>query len=241
MCAFAEVAVRFWTGLAVRADAPAAGLAVRAEALAARLPGSLPLVAHFGGRGRAAPHHKPRVGSACPRVSVHSSEDFRWWDMFEYLSERARRILFLSHKNTGQRGASAIGVEDMIEALVHLDQDWRVSFFSRNDSAEILRQLAPLLQSGEPLAETAEIAVSPALQDVLTTAMGLRTELQHESVQPLHLLAAVLSEQSNVAEAVKRSGVTKEAVLAALGPGLPLPDSAGRDLSSRRTRPRRRW
>jgi ATP-dependent Clp protease ATP-binding subunit ClpA len=161
--------------------------------------------------------------------------------MFEYFSERARQVIFLSQKNAGQRGVSAMGVEDLIEALVQLDQDRRVSFFSKNAAAKVLRMLAPLFQSGEPLPETAEIAVSPALQDVLTTAMGLRTELQHESVQPLHLLAAVLSEESDVAEAVKRAGVTREAVLAALGPALPLPDSASGDLPSRRTRPPRRW
>jgi ATP-dependent Clp protease ATP-binding subunit ClpA len=158
--------------------------------------------------------------------------------MFEYFSERARRVIFFSQKNAGQRGASAMGVEDLVEGLLHEDQDRHVPFFSRDAAAKVLRMLAPLLPKGEPLPESAEIAVSPALKDVLLTAMGLRTELQQESVQPLHLLAAVLLEENDVAEAMKRAGVTREAVLAALEPA---PDSAGGDLPSQRTRPPRRW
>lgn len=42
--------------------------------------------------------------------------------MFEEYSDRSRRIVFLSRKIAGQRGGTAIEVEDLAEALVIEDQ-----------------------------------------------------------------------------------------------------------------------
>ena len=42
--------------------------------------------------------------------------------MFEQYSERARRVVFLSRKVAGRRGAAEIGVEDLMESLVVEDQ-----------------------------------------------------------------------------------------------------------------------
>jgi hypothetical protein len=42
--------------------------------------------------------------------------------MFEQYSDRARRVVFLSRKVAGRRGAAEIGVEDVMESLVVEDQ-----------------------------------------------------------------------------------------------------------------------
>jgi hypothetical protein len=42
--------------------------------------------------------------------------------MFETFSERSRRIVFLSRKLAGRRGATPIEVEDLVDALVIEDQ-----------------------------------------------------------------------------------------------------------------------
>ena len=59
---------------------------------------------------------------------------------------------------------------------------------------------------------------SSALASVLDAATGLAKELQHNEVHPLHLLAAMLSEEGDVTlEILKDVGLSREAVMAALG------------------------
>jgi hypothetical protein len=42
--------------------------------------------------------------------------------MFDHFSDRSRRIVFFSRVLAGQRGAAAIEVQDLMEALVIEDQ-----------------------------------------------------------------------------------------------------------------------
>ena len=74
-----------------------------------------------------------------------------------------------------------------------------------------------------------DMPLSEAAQRVLLTAKELSEELRGpatpsripaQHVQPLHLLAAALSEEESPSvEVLKRAGITKEAVMAAIKTG----------------------
>jgi ATP-dependent Clp protease ATP-binding subunit ClpA len=167
--------------------------------------------------------------------------------MFEDFSERARRIVFFSRRVAGRRGASTIEVEYLIEALILEDQadyaqvlsEGNVSrtavarvaphrpFFTAEVAAEIQRGLEPLMLSkAKPLPESVDMPVSDAGQRLIIAAKNLCEELRGEQsssqvheghVQPLHMLAAALSDEASaIAEVLKRAGIAKEAAIAAI-------------------------
>jgi ATP-dependent Clp protease ATP-binding subunit ClpA len=166
--------------------------------------------------------------------------------MFESYSDRARRVVFLSRKIAGRRGAAEIGVEDLIEALIVEDQgdflkvfseemaagvavQWmakHLPFFTAETAAAIHRELEPMLApKGERLATSVDMPVAQGLQQVLKGAKELSDELRQDSrlsaqIGPLHLLAATLSnESSEVAKILKQTGVGREAVISAIRSG----------------------
>jgi ATP-dependent Clp protease ATP-binding subunit ClpA len=226
MCAFAEVAVRFWTGLAVRADAPVAR------------------VVRFASFGRSLP------AVVCAQVQCGIRLPGGVAAMFESFSERARRGVFFSRKVAGRRGASAIEAEHVIEALILEDQGDYAKvlpersagtaaqgmrphrpFFTAETAAKIQRGLEPLMPANaQGLPESVDMPVSETGQRVLLDAKELSEELHHEPatpsrmraghVEPLHMLAVVLSDDTSaVAEVLKQAGVTKEAVMTAIETG----------------------
>jgi ATP-dependent Clp protease ATP-binding subunit ClpA len=170
--------------------------------------------------------------------------------MFESFSERARRVVFFSRKIAGRRGASAIEAEHLIEALILEDQgDYAMlfpersagtavqgmrshrPFFTAETAAKIQRGLEPLMPgNAQGLPDSADIPVSETGQRVMLGAKELSEELRHEPatpsrmqeahVEPLHMLAAALSDDTSaVAGVLKQAGVTKEAVMKAIETG----------------------
>ena len=218
-CAAVVIGVRLWTGFANRAEAPAGAFcAVRfldrdwpsgQRRLRHEWLCSLPLVAHGNAAGD----------------PVKSQ---------------------ISLKLAGRRGAPAIGVEDLMHAMILEDQaDYSKlfpesavavavnvprPFFTAETAAEIERGLEPLMPSGaEPLPDSADMPLSDAAQRLLMAAKELGKELcgelttarmQVERVQPLHLLAAALSDDvSATAEVLRQAGIGKETVIAAIKSG----------------------
>ncbi len=170
--------------------------------------------------------------------------------MFESFSDRARRVVFFSRILAGRRGASAIEVEHLIEALVLEDQAEYPKMFEESNvpvtnrmvvapvhrpfltadvAAGIQRGLEPLMSSGKPLPTRVDMPLSEASQRVLTAAKDVSEGLHRESapsqievqhVRPLHLLAAVLSDETSAAaEVLKQAGITSEAVTMAIRSG----------------------
>jgi ATP-dependent Clp protease ATP-binding subunit ClpA len=158
--------------------------------------------------------------------------------MFEDFSERARRLIFFSRKVAGERGAAAIEVEDLVQVLVREDQAEYAKlfpesavpvaarmavpkhrpFFTAEVAAEIQRKLEPLMPSKAKFLPTSvEMPLSETAQRVLLAAMDRSKESHDRQVEPLHLLAEVLSDDTSpVADALKQAGVTQEAVEAAI-------------------------
>ena len=122
--------------------------------------------------------------------------------MFGDFSDRARRIVLFSRMLAGRRGATAIEVEHLIEALVVEDQgdflkafredasgavrpmpQYR-AFLSAETAAEIQRRLEPLLPKANPLPDSVDMPVSEALKELFATATKLGEELRGEPARP---------------------------------------------------------
>jgi ATP-dependent Clp protease ATP-binding subunit ClpA len=104
-------------------------------------------------------------------------------------------------------------------------------FFTAETAAKIQRGLEILMPANaQRLPDSADMPVSETGQRVMLGAKELSEELRHEPatpsrmqeahVEPLHMLAAALSDDTSaVAEVLKQAGVTKEAVMTAIETG----------------------
>ncbi|MGH9455761.1 MAG: Clp protease N-terminal domain-containing protein [Terriglobia bacterium] len=177
--------------------------------------------------------------------------------MFGDFSPRAGRVLFLARRAAGQRGGSAIEIEDLLAALIVEDQGW---FLARRPyphgvfpdpgaqvdpwphppllypalANDLLSRLEALGTRFPPVPDGSEMRLSADVSHVFSVAGGLKDELGHSEVRPLHLLAAALRENdSRAPDILKRAGITSEKVVEALRgegssePGWRLPPGHG--------------
>lgn len=156
--------------------------------------------------------------------------------MFEEFSERSLQVLFLARMGAGRRGAASLEPVDLLDAVITEDQGKMTAkfpeavtssgplqpperpFFSQVKASQILSAIEHVLPpKTEPLADSVDMGCSPALSEVFAHATALAKELHHEKVQPLHFVAAMLwDESSGVGGILKRAGIAKEAVVAAI-------------------------
>jgi Clp amino terminal domain, pathogenicity island component len=109
------------------------------------------------------------------------------------------------------------------------------AFLSAETAAAIQQRLEPLLPKANPLPHSVEMPLSEALKDLFAAATKLGEERRSESarpsriqvgrparpsriqvghVEPLHLLAAALSDETSAtAEVLKQAGIAKETVI----------------------------
>jgi ATP-dependent Clp protease ATP-binding subunit ClpA len=144
-------------------------------------------------------------------------------------------IIFLTRKDAGRRGATALEPGDLLEAIINEDQGELAKrfvgatsssapirapepFFASEVAANTLVRLQNILPQQEPIADSVDMQVSPRLQHILNAATTLAGELNHTQVQPLHFVAAILTEEnSGPAEILREAGISKDAVIQALG------------------------
>jgi Clp amino terminal domain, pathogenicity island component len=115
------------------------------------------------------------------------------------------------------------------------------AFLSAETVAEIQQRLEPLLPKANPSPDSVDMPVAEALKDLFAAAIKLGEELPGEParpsriqaghparpsriqvghVEPLHLLAAALSDETSAtAEVLKQAAISKEAVIAAIKTG----------------------
>jgi ATP-dependent Clp protease ATP-binding subunit ClpC len=162
--------------------------------------------------------------------------------VFETFSERARRIVFAARVKAGARGGAAIEAGDLLVGLILEDQGMletavlpkaglgtdtfansssvHTPFFSSTQAQDLLASLEKLLPQSEPIATTVEIPVSLSARRALQSGKDLQVRLHHSKVEPLHLLAAALAEESSPGvQLLRDAGVTEEKVRLALGGG----------------------
>ena len=156
--------------------------------------------------------------------------------MFEDFSERSLLVVFIARMGAGRRGAASLEPVDLLDAVVREDQGEMAAkfpramtrsgplqpperpFFSEEKASQILSAIEHILPpKAEPLGDSVDMACSPALGEVFVHATALAKELHHDKVQPLHLVAAMLPEESSgVGEILKRAGIAEDAIIAAI-------------------------
>jgi len=160
---------------------------------------------------------------------------------FEGYSERARHVIFVARHIAGRYGSGTLDLNHVLVALIYEDQGdvWKPlsdvpelqglskrfppqpdrSFFRSNVASRVLHKLEGALPRGKPLPSTTDIPMSSDLKATLGTAAGLRERFGQEQVEPLHILAAALANESNQGVAILRqAGITPEKVLDAIRP-----------------------
>jgi len=158
--------------------------------------------------------------------------------MFDVFSMRARQIVFAARFAAGERGADIIGVDDLLVGLVLEDQglltdvlsklhgepvafagsaESHIPFFPPKTAQDLLNRMEKLLPRSKPILPTTSASVSPALGRVFDSAKALQGQFRHSHIEPLHLLAGILTEGSSEGVTLLQGcGVTRENVLRAL-------------------------
>jgi ATP-dependent Clp protease ATP-binding subunit ClpA len=159
--------------------------------------------------------------------------------MLDNFSKRARQIIFAARFKAGERGANIIDIDDFLVGLILEDQgmlektifsrifegqgvsvnqaQFHVPFFSSKVAEDLLANLKKNLPWSRPVALTTEVPLSPSLERVFDSAKAAQTRFQHSQMEPLHLLAAILTEEaSQSVKLLQDSGITQEKVLLAL-------------------------
>lgn len=160
-------------------------------------------------------------------------------NLFERYSARAHRVVFITRRQAGQSGAAALDPGHVIEAIVLEDQGKvadglgvspdslgrsatssprpSVQFFTPETASGILVRLQQILPHGKAIPDSVDMPISSDLSRTFEAAMALMTELHHKQVEPLHLLAAALSEESSqVSEVLRDFGISREGVIQAI-------------------------
>lgn len=156
--------------------------------------------------------------------------------MFEPYSDRSRMIVFLTRRNAGRRGSACLEAGHLLAAIVLEDQGElpaifsgavtssgplrppERSFFSAEAAKQILAEVDRILPvQGEAKPDSVDMACSSALSKIFAGATALAKELQHDKVEPLHLVAAMFSgETDGLAGILINVGISRELVIAAL-------------------------
>jgi|SRR5579875_2057281 len=158
--------------------------------------------------------------------------------MFENYSDRARQVIFLARMKAGQRGAQSIEVNDLLAAVVIEDQgDFQKAvsegrgsrdviqsersepsrFLPSTFAKELLSRIESESPASQPVPNSEEMALSDGFKHALVRAGVLCDELRHNQVEPMHLLAAILEDDSGqAAQFFRYAGITRENVIAYL-------------------------
>src|SRR5579872_4418814 len=147
--------------------------------------------------------------------------------------------LFAARFKAGQRGANAIEMVDLLFGIVLEDQgkmeELLLNTHGAQDSirglhspshkpflpsaaaGDILTGIENLLPRSEPYAHTIEIPLSPNIERIFDGADDVRNMFHHNKIEPLHLLAAALSQESSQpTNLLREAGITREMVIARL-------------------------
>jgi ATP-dependent Clp protease ATP-binding subunit ClpA len=156
---------------------------------------------------------------------------------FEQFSERAKRVMFLMREVASRNGETAlIQPYHLLEALIREDQGEFAArmpnvvaiagkpvlrphpFFSEATATAVLVKLERIFPpKAEPIPLSTDMATSAALQRIFTSATELAKQLHNDEVEPLHVLVALLSAESEPSsDILKRVGISRDAAIAVI-------------------------
>ena len=102
------------------------------------------------------------------------------------------------------------------EGRVHLvnEAPLHIPFFSPEIANDFLAKIEGILPRAEPVGTSTEIPLSSAVVHAFNSAEEIHTRFGHSQIEPLHLLAALLREESSQGvKLLHDSGITQEKVL----------------------------
>lgn len=155
--------------------------------------------------------------------------------MFEAFSQRARQVVFAARFKAGERGAEAIGVDDLLLGLLIEDQGMlgdmlskvyerhgtlpntaptRAPLFPSETATKLLTKLNDASRQSQTIGLSTEMSVSSPLERAFDTAKVYQAQFHHSQIEPVHLLAAILTEESSQGvKLLQEFGITQEVVL----------------------------
>ena len=156
--------------------------------------------------------------------------------MIDDFSMRAKQIVFAARFRAGERGANLIDMEDFLLGLVLEDQEIlgrnlfsnlhdghgtvlnrapsHVPFFSQEEAKNLVTSIEALQTHSKPIGLSTDISLSPALERAFGSAQDFQVHFHHSQIEPLHLLAGILTEESSQGvKLLQEFGITREKVL----------------------------
>ena len=152
--------------------------------------------------------------------------------MLDAFSICARRVIFAARFKAGERGASSIDVEDLLLGLVLEDQGTlgeslfpgqdifpneapsHVPLFPQDVAQSLATRITAQFPQATPIDLSTEIPLSPTAERAFDSAKTLQAQSLHSEIEPLHLLAAILKEESSpCAKLLQELDVTLQQVL----------------------------
>ena len=150
--------------------------------------------------------------------------------MFEHFDERARLCIVRTHEETGRLGHEEIGAEHLLLGIAAVD-DAIVGV-----EVERLRAAVVALQGVGPGAEPGWTQFSAEAKAALDGANAQALALGHTTIDPAHLLLAVLDSDGVARRVLRESELTvadvRERAIAAAG--RPAPEGAAPRIAARR-------
>jgi hypothetical protein len=160
--------------------------------------------------------------------------------MLDSFSSRSKQIVFAARIKAGERGASTIDIDDLLVGLVLEEQGMMEKglypnlpegtvhfvnqapphnpFFSPEAANDFLAKIEGILPRSAPVGTSTEIPLSSAAVHAFKSAEEIQTRFRHSQIEPLHLLAALLTEGSSPGvKLLQDSGITQEKVLLKVG------------------------
>ena len=149
---------------------------------------------------------------------------------------RAMQVLLAARYKAGKRGANLIEVGDLLFGMVLEDRSMMGDllsdllgghdhtpipplrshnpFFSLETAGELINRIENLLPQAEPIIHTIEVPLSLDLERAFDGAKDVQNLFHHKQIEPLHLLAGVLTQESSQHfKLLQEVGITKELVL----------------------------
>ena len=134
--------------------------------------------------------------------------------MFENYSIESRRVIFFGRKEAGRVGSTSIDASHILLALLAECPTLFSQLGAVDELGRIRIAIEQTLLRGEPIADTVDLPLNEAAVRVLNGTEIVAHDHGHQQIRPVHILAALVTEDRNMAVILANHGVSKETVMA---------------------------
>ena len=133
--------------------------------------------------------------------------------MFERYTELARRAIFYARYEAAQLGSAYIETDHLLLGLVFADPGLMTRLGGAADRESLRQQVAAQYPGGKKVTVSVDLPLSKDCRRVLEFAKEEARELQHDRIDPEHLLLGILRQEKSFAAGVlQRMGISPEKV-----------------------------